>query len=83
MLADGGQFALLRLIAGFDQPDEGSIRIAGEEVAYLPPFRKVNTVFQSYALPALQRLGQVFDDNNAMYAKPAAGAAGYDIVVSS
>jgi spermidine/putrescine transport system ATP-binding protein len=46
-----GKTTLLRLIAGFLDPDAGSIRIAGEEVVGLPPYqRNVNTVFQHYAL---------------------------------
>jgi ABC-type Fe3+/spermidine/putrescine transport system ATPase subunit len=46
-----GKTTTLRLIAGFEQPDEGEIRIAGRDVAGLPPYRRdVNTVFQSYAL---------------------------------
>ena len=46
-----GKTTVLRLIAGFDQPDEGSVLLAGEEVAGRAPFdRDVNTVFQDYAL---------------------------------
>jgi ABC-type Fe3+/spermidine/putrescine transport system ATPase subunit len=46
-----GKTTTLRLIAGFERPDEGSVLIAGEDVAKLPPYRRdVNTVFQSYAL---------------------------------
>jgi ABC-type Fe3+/spermidine/putrescine transport system ATPase subunit len=46
-----GKTTTLRLIAGFEQPDAGEVRIAGRDVARLPPYRRpVNTVFQSYAL---------------------------------
>jgi spermidine/putrescine transport system ATP-binding protein len=46
-----GKTTLLRLIAGFDFPSEGEIRLYGEDIAPLPPFKRpVNTVFQSYAL---------------------------------
>jgi ABC-type Fe3+/spermidine/putrescine transport system ATPase subunit len=46
-----GKTTTLRLIAGFEQPDEGQIRIGGRDVSGLPPYRRdVNTVFQSYAL---------------------------------
>jgi len=46
-----GKTTTLRLIAGFERPDAGEIRIAGDDVASLPPYRRpVNTVFQSYAL---------------------------------
>jgi ABC-type Fe3+/spermidine/putrescine transport system ATPase subunit len=46
-----GKTTTLRLIAGFEHPDEGVVRIAGEDVSTQPPYRRpVNTVFQSYAL---------------------------------
>ena len=46
-----GKTTTLRLIAGFDRPDEGRIELAGEDVSRLPPYdRPVNTVFQDYAL---------------------------------
>jgi spermidine/putrescine transport system ATP-binding protein len=46
-----GKTTTLRMIAGFERPDEGEIRIEGEDVAQLPPHRRpTNTVFQSYAL---------------------------------
>jgi len=46
-----GKTTMLRLIAGFEQPDEGRIRIGGEDVTHKPPYaRDVNTVFQDYAL---------------------------------
>ena len=46
-----GKTTTLRLIAGFEQPDEGAVSIGGREVAGLPPYKRdVNTVFQSYAL---------------------------------
>jgi len=41
----------LRLIAGFEQPDGGEIYMEGERLDQLPPHRRrVNTVFQHYAL---------------------------------
>jgi ABC-type Fe3+/spermidine/putrescine transport system ATPase subunit len=46
-----GKTTTLRLIAGFEQPDSGRIRIGDEDVHGQPPYRRaVNTVFQSYAL---------------------------------
>ncbi len=46
-----GKTTLLRLIAGFEQPTRGSIRLYGQALEGLPPYRRpVNTVFQSYAL---------------------------------
>jgi len=46
-----GKTTLLRLIAGFEHADSGEIWMAGERLDPLPPYRRrVNTVFQSYAL---------------------------------
>jgi putative spermidine/putrescine transport system ATP-binding protein len=46
-----GKTTTLRLIAGFERPDEGRVRLAGRDVTGLPPYaRDVNTVFQDYAL---------------------------------
>ncbi len=46
-----GKTTTLRLIAGFERPDEGEVRIGGRDVSRVPPYkRNVNTVFQSYAL---------------------------------
>ena len=46
-----GKTTCLRLIAGFEQPDEGHIEIFGETAEGVPPYkRNVNTVFQDYAL---------------------------------
>jgi putative spermidine/putrescine transport system ATP-binding protein len=46
-----GKTTCLRLIAGFDQPDSGTILLDGVDVTHSPPFmRNVNTVFQDYAL---------------------------------
>jgi putative spermidine/putrescine transport system ATP-binding protein len=46
-----GKTTCLRLIAGFDHPDAGSIELHGVAAEHLPPYeRDVNTVFQDYAL---------------------------------
>lgn len=46
-----GKTTTLRMIAGFEDPTSGEIRVGDKPVAGLPPFqRPVNTVFQSYAL---------------------------------
>ncbi|MDR3146081.1 MAG: ABC transporter ATP-binding protein [Treponema sp.] len=46
-----GKTTLLRIIAGFESPDSGSVTIEGTDVLPLPPNRRqVNTVFQNYAL---------------------------------
>ena len=46
-----GKTTTLRLIAGFEDPDRGSVELAGRDVTGVPPYdREVNTVFQDYAL---------------------------------
>ena len=46
-----GKTTTLRIIAGFEQPDQGEVYFLGEDIAALPPHkRNVNTVFQRYAL---------------------------------
>ena len=46
-----GKTTTLRMIAGFEQPTEGEVRIEGDDVAGLPAHKRpTNTVFQSYAL---------------------------------
>ena len=46
-----GKTTLLRLIAGFEFPQEGELLLYGENIAAMPPYKRpVNTVFQSYAL---------------------------------
>lgn len=46
-----GKTTVLRMIAGFEKPDTGSIVLGGKDVSQLPPYdRDVNTVFQDYAL---------------------------------
>ena len=46
-----GKTTTLRMIAGFELPDAGTVELAGDDVGHLPPYdREVNTVFQDYAL---------------------------------
>ncbi|WNG90900.1 ABC transporter ATP-binding protein [Mycobacterium sp. ITM-2016-00318] len=46
-----GKTTTLRMIAGFETPTEGAIRLEGRDVSRVPPHkRNVNTVFQHYAL---------------------------------
>ncbi len=46
-----GKTTTLRLIAGFERPDEGRVELGGADVTDRPPYaRDVNTVFQDYAL---------------------------------
>jgi putrescine transport system ATP-binding protein len=46
-----GKTTLLRMLAGFETPNEGRILLDGEDIAGVPPHRRpVNMMFQSYAL---------------------------------
>ncbi len=56
-----GKTSLLRVVAGFVQPDEGAVRLNGRDVAGLPPRRRnIGIVFQSYALfPHMTAAGNV------------------------
>ncbi|AKL74517.1 spermidine/putrescine ABC transporter ATP-binding subunit [Actinobacteria bacterium IMCC26256] len=46
-----GKTTTLRMIAGFEQPTSGEVRLDGKDVSKVPPYkRNVNTVFQNYAL---------------------------------
>jgi putative spermidine/putrescine transport system ATP-binding protein len=46
-----GKTTTLRMIAGFERPDAGTIRLGGRDVTRVAPYdRDVNTVFQDYAL---------------------------------
>jgi len=46
-----GKTTVLRMIAGFEIPDAGTIHLNGSEITHLPAYeRDVNTVFQDYAL---------------------------------
>ncbi len=46
-----GKTTTLRIIGGFESPDEGRVMFDGKDITALPPYkRRVNTVFQKYAL---------------------------------
>ena len=46
-----GKTTTLRMIAGFETPDNGSIILKGDDITHVPPYKRhVNTVFQNYAL---------------------------------
>ncbi len=46
-----GKTTTLRIIGGFETPSTGEVLFEGRDIAHLPPYkRKVNTVFQKYAL---------------------------------
>ena len=46
-----GKTTIIRICAGFEQPDSGRVILNGKDITHLPPNqRQVNTVFQSYAL---------------------------------
>jgi spermidine/putrescine transport system ATP-binding protein len=56
-----GKTTSLRLIAGFEQPSAGDVRIGGRSMVGVPPYRRpVNMVFQHYALfPHLDVAGNI------------------------
>src|ERR1041385_2498571 len=56
-----GKTTLLRMLAGFEQPDAGRVALDGQDLAGVPPYRRpVNMMFQSYALfPHLTVAGNV------------------------
>jgi len=46
-----GKTTLLRILAGFEAPDEGTVALDGRDILPVPPWRRpVNMMFQSYAL---------------------------------
>ncbi len=46
-----GKTTTLRMLAGFEHPNEGIIKVSGREMTRVPPYRRpINTVFQHYAL---------------------------------
>ncbi len=71
-----GKTTLLRVIAGFEAPTSGSLKINGEEVAAKGPNqRPVNTVFQSYALFPHMTVAQNIGFGLKMLGKPKAEVA--------
>jgi putrescine transport system ATP-binding protein len=56
-----GKTTLLRMLAGFETPDEGRILLAGADIAPMPPYRRpTNMMFQNYALfPHLTVAGNI------------------------
>jgi putrescine transport system ATP-binding protein len=56
-----GKSTLLRMLAGFEQPDSGSILLDGTDIAAVPPHKRpINMMFQSYALfPHLSVAGNI------------------------
>jgi putative spermidine/putrescine transport system ATP-binding protein len=54
-----GKTTTLRMIAGFERPDAGTIRLGGRDVTRVAPYdRDVNTVFQDYALFPHMNVGE-------------------------
>lgn len=46
-----GKTTMMRMLAGFETPTDGTIRLAGQDIAPIPPNKRaVNMMFQSYAL---------------------------------
>jgi spermidine/putrescine transport system ATP-binding protein len=71
-----GKTTLLRVIAGFEPPTLGSLRLEGQDVTHLPPNRRpVNTVFQNYALFPHMTVGQNIAFGLEMLGKPRAEVA--------
>lgn len=67
-----GKTTLLRLIAGFEMPTDGTILLDGTDITTLPPNRRpVNTVFQSYALFPHLTVAQNIAFGLEMLGKPA------------
>jgi spermidine/putrescine transport system ATP-binding protein len=67
-----GKTTLLRLIAGFEMPTEGTILLDGADITTLPPNKRpVNTVFQSYALFPHLTVAQNISFGLEMLGKPA------------
>ncbi len=56
-----GKTTLLRMLAGFETPDQGAIRLGSDDIGRVPPYRRpVNMMFQSYALfPHLTVAGNI------------------------
>ncbi|WP_127902382.1 ABC transporter ATP-binding protein [Solirhodobacter olei] len=71
-----GKTTLLRLIAGFDYPTSGELRLFGEDIARLPPYKRpINTVFQNYALFPHMTVGQNVGFGLEMLGRPKAEVA--------
>jgi spermidine/putrescine transport system ATP-binding protein len=71
-----GKTTTLRMIAGFEEPDNGRVYLDGEDVTDLPPYRRrVNTVFQDYALFPHMSVAQ-----NVGYGLRVAGVAREEVV---
>ena len=70
-----GKTTLLRVIAGFEHPTSGEVWMSGERLDLLPPYkRRVNTVFQSYAL-----FPHLTVEENVAYGPRVAGVASDEI----
>src|SRR5436309_7128492 len=56
-----GKTTLLRMLAGFESPDDGRVVLGGDDLAGVPPYRRpLNMMFQSYALfPHLSVAGNI------------------------
>jgi ABC-type Fe3+/spermidine/putrescine transport system ATPase subunit len=67
-----GKTTLLRMLAGFERPDGGRVRVEGEDVTAVPPARRrVGMVFQHYALFPHLDVGE-----NVAFGLEARGAGG-------
>ena len=70
-----GKTTLLRIIAGFEHPTSGEVWMDSKRIDLLPPYkRRVNTVFQSYAL-----FPHLTVEENVAYGPRVAGVPSADI----
>jgi spermidine/putrescine transport system ATP-binding protein len=70
-----GKTTLLRILAGFEHPSAGEVWMGGERLDLLPPYkRRVNTVFQSYAL-----FPHLTVEENVAYGPRVAGVAPQEV----
>lgn len=67
-----GKTTMLRIIGGFEMPDEGRVLFEGNDITNLPPNRRaVNTVFQRYSLFSHMTVGENIAFGPKLQGKPA------------
>ena len=74
-----GKTTTLRIIGGFEEPSDGELMFEGKNIVSLPPHkRKVNTVFQKYALFPNMNVGENIAFGHYSTAKGYQNVAGGD-----